>query len=1454
MQETTTNKSSKDAPQNLATSLQENRLGLDLGERIFSWDLPENIPQQKAYQILVASTAQKLAANVGDLWDSGKRYSSDHTNVAYAGKSNSAGNKGWWKVRVWDQNDNIVPYSKGSSFEHADASNLHNRIVLLGGTLISRMEKHAFLETAISAYYPHQNISFRNLGWPGDDVDGTARSEFGSAHNTKSWQPPKSEKGFGYGILRKQIKEANPKTVILGYGAEVAFAESEEVFETFTRGYVNLLNAIDSTGAKLILLSPTRHENFKGTQAELANRNKRLKRATDFIESQATTRNYRFIDLFGKESTSGLELKTENGIHLTENAYQKMSEMILSKLGIAQVKGFSLAMTESVKILASRGLSMNDFVETETGIRFDVKPDRISPQAELQLEREHLVKVDGALMRERALDTKLEVGADKKQWEELRQAIIEKNRLHRLRINPLNKAYIFLFRRHEMGHLSREMDDFDRLVEEKEELIARLKIPKERRYEIEILEPWKSPQEYKEYYVPKEVPMPNVAEELASFTVPEGFEIELFAKDPMIVNPINLNWDTKGRAWVASSSTYPQVYPGREPNDRIVILEDTDQDGVVDKHTIFAEGLIVPHSVMPVKGGAYLCNTTEVWFYADNDGDDVADEKRLVFSGFGTADMHHTIHGFRWAPWGDLYFTQSIYINSFIETACGPRRLNGSGIWEFRPETERLEVFSTGMVNPWGHAFDKWGQSYATDGAGGSGPHYVYQGSAHPTAVGAARVMPGLIPGKPKNTGAEIISSSHIPADWQGTLIANDYRANRTVRYKLTETGSGYAAEELETLIHSKHRSYRPIDLKIGPDGAIYVVDWYNPIIAHGEVDFHHPMRDKSHGRIWRLTKKGSDLVDIPKISGASASELLELLKSPEQYTRLQANRELVQQGVSPDKVMFWILGLDRKDPRYEQYLLEGLWLNGALSHPSKKLISTLLDAKDHHIRAAATRMIAHWKDDFDGMDLLSKSIKDEHPQVRLEAVNALREIKSLAAVELAMQALDLPMDENLDFALWSTAREGEVYWLPELEAGKKIFEGKSERLGYAMTASGNKEALTSLLPLIEEGRIAGEERENILIMLASVGGKEELDAVFEVALKEKNLNILEALAGASMDSIAVPGKAASIIELMESDSEDLRIVSAQLIGRWNLKQHKNKLAQRAANKQISTHERFANAMSLIEVGEIEPVKLLANTHESLGVKASSAAAWAKKFPEEAAAANVAVLSKKESADYAELLFSSYLNREDGPDILTSALAGKKLSAAIAQKGIALIQASGKEIPDLTKALKTSLPKVVKKEVLTKSSRERFLEGVASKGNAARGGKIYQRANLLCSTCHMLNGKGGKLGPDLSPLGSYSTASGILESLVNPSDNIKQGYETVIITRKDGTTVSGTLQRKTDTGAIVMDGKNKLITVPNTDIAKLYVSPVSMMPPGLTNSLSEEELRDLIKYLTELGK
>src|SRR4051812_4903075 len=426
---------------------------------------------------------------------------------------------------------------------------------------------------------------------------------------------------------------------------------------------------------------------------------------------------------------------------------------------------------------------------------------------------------------------------------------------------------------------------------------------------------------------------PNDPEtERRAFKVADGFEVNLFASEPMIAKPIGINFDAAGRLWVAGSTTYPQVKPGDVPNDKIYLLEDTDGDGKADKSTVFAEGLFLATSVAVGDGGVYAANSTEMVHLKDTDGDGKADQRRVVLSGFGTEDTHHVIHGFHWDYGGRLNFLQGIYIGSRVETPRGTKNGLASTLWQLRPDTMELGIYCQGLVNPWGVTWDRYGQMFLTDGAGGEGVNFAPPGAQFTAAYGASRVLKGLNPGSPKYCGAQILDGRHIPDDWQGDLITNDFRANRTVRFKLSEDGSGFSAKLMpQELIISADRAYRPVDVKMGPDGAIYIADWYNPIINHGEVDFRDPRRDKAHGRIWRITAKGRPLVEKPKLAGASPSELAARLLAPEQWTRLMAKQQLRALGAKEaiPALQKWLADLELKElrsPMAHQSSLEALW------------------------------------------------------------------------------------------------------------------------------------------------------------------------------------------------------------------------------------------------------------------------------------------------------------------------------------------------------------------------------------------------------------------------------------------------------------------------------------------------------------------------------------------------
>ncbi|MBI5758062.1 MAG: HEAT repeat domain-containing protein, partial [Planctomycetales bacterium] len=566
----------------------------------------------------------------------------------------------------------------------------------------------------------------------------------------------------------------------------------------------------------------------------------------------------------------------------------------------------------------------------------------------------------------------------------------------------------------------------------------------------------------------KDIPNPDPEIERKSLQVADGFEVNLYAADPRIAKPIQMNFDAAGRLWIASSEIYPQIQPGQKANDKILIVEDTDGDGTADKTTVFADGLLIPTGIEPGDGGAYVANSTEIIHLRDTDGDGKADSRRVMLSGFGTEDTHHIIHTFRWGVDGALYFNQSVYIHSHVETPHGVKRLGGGGIWRFRPETMELDIFCRGFVNPWGHQQDEWGQSFVTDGAYGEGINYVFPGSVWVTAPGAPRIVKGLNPGSPKHCGLEIVGGRHLPDDWQGDMLTNDFRGHRVCRFKISEDQSGYASREMPELIKTAHVAFRPIDVKMGPDGAIYIADWYNPIIQHGEVDFRDPRRDHTHGRIWRVTAKGRPLVPRPQLVTATNEKLIDSLDLPEQYTRTRARRLLRERALSSSSARAEILAKlgEAAGPGLvfsgyfplgsrigEDYRLELLWTYKALREPEYELLPKLLKAKNHRTRAAAIRALVEWRAVVPAIDALQEAVADEHPRVRLEAIRALALIPSRRAVELALKALDKPVDSNLDFALWQTARDLQAVWLPALQKDEFHFNRNVNHLLFALQA-----------------------------------------------------------------------------------------------------------------------------------------------------------------------------------------------------------------------------------------------------------------------------------------------------------------------------------------------------------------------------------------------------------------
>ena len=455
-----------------------------------------------------------------------------------------------------------------------------------------------------------------------------------------------------------------------------------------------------------------------------------------------------------------------------------------------------------------------------------------------------------------------------------------------------------------------------------------------------------------------------------------------------------MTFDAKGRLWVTTMPSYPMYLPGRPVNDKVLIFEDTDGDGKADKQTVFADKLHVPTGIELGDGGAYVAQQPNLMFLKDTDGDDKADERKLIVHGMDTADSHHAIHAFTWDQGGALYWNEGTFHYSQIETPYGPRRCNEAGVFRYEPRTEKLDVFiSYGFANPWGHYVHHWGQNLVADASGGAN----YYGTAFSGQVDYPDKHGNMHQFLEKQwrptAGCELVSSRNFPDDTQGDyLLNNDIGFQGVLRYRVKDDGSGIKADPVEPLLKSSDPNFRPVNLEFGPDGALYVVNWYNPLVGHMQHSLRDPNRDVEHGRIWRIHYKGRPLVKPSKIAGAGVVELLDLLKVYEDRTRYRARRELRDR---PAKEVLataakWLSSQSKTDPDYWHHALETLWLHQAHNVVDEQLLKTMLTCPEPRARAAATRVLCYWRDRVgEPLELLRKQVNDENARVRLEAVRA---------------------------------------------------------------------------------------------------------------------------------------------------------------------------------------------------------------------------------------------------------------------------------------------------------------------------------------------------------------------------------------------------------------------------------------------------------------------------------
>ena len=951
----------------------------------------------------------------------------------------------------------------------------------------------------------------------------------------------------------------------------------------------------------------------------------------------------------------------------------------------------------------------------------------------------------------------------------------------------------------------------------------------------------------------------SVAAELKSFEVAEGYEVNLFADETKgIANPVCFRWDPAGRLWVLCTWAYPQKKPVDAPDDRLIILEDTDRDGRADTSTVFADKLNMPTGFALGDGGAYVGQGSELLHVSDTDGDDRANRRQVIFSGFGTGDTHQNINSLTWSPGGELLFCQGLHSFARVETPWGIVRLDEHGVWRMRPKRRQLHSYRGGSgQNPWGITFGHWGEPFIK----GNGtslsellPVMVYTDHMQqPIDIGNTDIKSMIL---------EIVDSAHFPDDIQGNVLIAGYFAHVIDRLTLTTDGAGHRAEKLPPLLRSEHRSFRPVDISTGPDGAIYIADWYNPIIGHYQASFRHPDRDKTHGRIWRVVAKGRPLLDPPAVEKMSPAELCRQLQSDTRWVRQQAKRRLMDLP-TPEVVAAltkWLDELDPTDPQLQHHQYEAIGIFESHEVLNRPLLAKLLSAGDYRARAYATRVVGRWHDRLEApLKLLGRSIVDESSRVRLEAVVACSEIHEPEAMAVAARVTDLPMDRFIAPALSQCVFALAEEWLPALQAGTLRFE-EPAHLIHVLKAHGGDNIAAQVRRLLERDTLSNAGRRQLFELLARIGNADDLRLAFDSAVSDRVL--LTALVPIVESRNVQPAGdvGAALTQLSSSKQSDARAAAIRLAGLWKQRQ-----LLKTVSKLVDSTEpdavRAAALRSLVDLqGEaaLERVRPFITGRQPQSMQLAALTAVSRTDLDAAAIDGLTLLSQSDDPDVVAPILGTLMQRRGATASIARALATVDVTADDAKLIGRWLSASGHDDAKLVAALKSAMGLSAGES--TPYSEQLVLQlaqTVRKSGDARAGKQVFLSSLTNCSACHHVKGVGNPIevfakGPELTAVGAGLQLELIIESVIWPKRQIKEGYELTTLLLDSGRVVSGYVTAENKASVTIRDlTTGKVREYPHTTIEE-RLKKGTAMPAGFADTLTQTEIRDLAAYLASL--
>jgi len=584
------------------------------------------------------------------------------------------------------------------------------------------------------------------------------------------------------------------------------------------------------------------------------------------------------------------------------------------------------------------------------------------------------------------------------------------------------------------------------------------------------------------------------AEEQKTFALPEGFDIQLFAAEPDIAKPLNMAFDERGRLWITNTVEYPYAAPDDRPGrDSIRILEDTNGDGQADKITTFADGLNIPMGLLPYQDGVIVFSIPNIWHLRDTDGDGKADVRDKLYGPFGVdRDTHGLNNAFRRNYDGWVYACHGFNNHTTVQGSDGHAITMQSGnTYRFRLDGSRIEHFTHGQVNPFGMAFDSRGDIFTADCH--SKPVYqLLRGGYYPSfgrphnGLGFVPPMMNHLHGSTAISGISVYEDDRFPTELQGTVFSGNVMTSRINRNSLVRHGSTYKAKEEEDFLKTSDPWFRPVDVQLGPDGALYVADFYNRIIGHYEVPLEHEGRDRTSGRIWRIVKTDKPDVRETDLTALPRPELVQTLASPNQTLRFLAINRLVEQADTQTGAEVKNFLQSTTNPDAHSC---ALWVLERLGQLAEDTLSNSAIDSSAKVRTHVMKILADRADWSSGeRKLVRQGMQDEDAFVRRAAVDGLTRHPQADQVALLLESLrkvdtsDTHLRYALRLALLSHLRSEEGF--EALEA-MTLSAADQQRVASILLASPTAKAASFLLRYVAEQAVPDKQLAKFLQHMA---------------------------------------------------------------------------------------------------------------------------------------------------------------------------------------------------------------------------------------------------------------------------------------------------------------------------------------------------------------------------------